>query len=82
MSPSAREAKLYPQAPGSLFVAFYDSQGYGGVIPTRLHTGPIPKNKQCLIPLLGYFIQHTKDIIKCGYNYVSWWVCRQQKLLK
>jgi hypothetical protein len=25
-------------APGSLFVSFYDSQGYGGGILTRLHT--------------------------------------------
>jgi hypothetical protein len=38
MSPSDRVAQLYPQAPGSLFVAFYDSQGYGGAILTRLHT--------------------------------------------
>jgi hypothetical protein len=27
------------QAPGSLFVAFYDLQGYGGGILTRRHTG-------------------------------------------
>jgi hypothetical protein len=38
MSPSDRVAQLYPQAPGSLFVAFCDSQGYGGSILTRLHT--------------------------------------------
>jgi hypothetical protein len=31
-------AQLYPQALGSLFVASYDSQGYGGGIRTRLHT--------------------------------------------
>jgi hypothetical protein len=30
-----------PQAPGSLFVAFYDSRGYGGGILSRLHTGLI-----------------------------------------
>jgi hypothetical protein len=30
MSSSDRVAQLYPQAPGSLFIAFYDSQGYGG----------------------------------------------------
>jgi hypothetical protein len=30
MSPSDRVAQLYPQAPCSVFVAFYDSQGYGG----------------------------------------------------
>jgi hypothetical protein len=28
MSPSDRVARLYPQAPGSLFIAFYDSQGF------------------------------------------------------
>jgi hypothetical protein len=32
-------AQLYPQALGSFFVAFYDSQGYGGGIRTRHHTG-------------------------------------------
>jgi hypothetical protein len=34
-----RAAQLYPQAPGYLFVAFYDSQSYGENIRTRLHTG-------------------------------------------
>jgi hypothetical protein len=32
-------AQLYSQALGSLFIASYDSQGYGGGIRTR-HTGP------------------------------------------
>jgi hypothetical protein len=32
-------AQLYPQAVGSLFVASYGSQGYGGGIRTRLHAG-------------------------------------------
>jgi hypothetical protein len=36
-SPRSRVAPLYPQAMGSLFVASYDSQGYGGGIRTRLH---------------------------------------------
>jgi hypothetical protein len=31
--------QLYPRVLGSLFVASYDSQGYGGGILTRLHTG-------------------------------------------
>jgi hypothetical protein len=39
ISPRDRVAQLYPQAPGSLFVAPYDSQGYGGGIRTRLHSG-------------------------------------------
>jgi hypothetical protein len=37
MSPSDRMTQLYPQALGSLSVAFYDSQGYGGNILTSLH---------------------------------------------
>jgi hypothetical protein len=37
MFSSDRVVQLYPRAPGSLFVAFYDSLGYtGGVLP-RLH---------------------------------------------
>jgi hypothetical protein len=32
-------AQLYPQAPDSIFVAFYDSHGYVGGILTRLHMG-------------------------------------------
>jgi hypothetical protein len=39
MFPSDRVTELYPQALGSLFVALYDSQGYGGGILIRLHTG-------------------------------------------
>jgi hypothetical protein len=31
--------RLHPQALGSLFVASYDSQGYGGGIRPHLHTG-------------------------------------------
>jgi hypothetical protein len=33
--------QLYPLAPGSLFIAFYDSQGYGGGILTHLRMGYI-----------------------------------------
>jgi hypothetical protein len=39
MSHCDRMAKLYPQAMGSLFVASYNSQGYGGGIRTHLHIG-------------------------------------------
>jgi hypothetical protein len=39
ISPRNRVAQLYTQALGSLFVASYDSQGYGGGIRPRLHTG-------------------------------------------
>jgi hypothetical protein len=44
-------AQLYPLALGSLFVASYDSQGYGGGILTRLHTCPM-----CLIKHRGIFM--------------------------
>jgi hypothetical protein len=36
--PQWQSGQLYPEAWGYLFVAFYDSQGYGGGILTRLHT--------------------------------------------
>jgi hypothetical protein len=39
ISPRNRVAQLYSQALGYIFVASYDSQGYGGGILTRLHTG-------------------------------------------
>jgi hypothetical protein len=35
MSPRKRVAQLYPKALGSLYVASYDSQGYGGGILTK-----------------------------------------------
>jgi hypothetical protein len=40
--PRNRAAQLYPQALGSFFVTSYDSQGYGGGIRPRLHTGSLP----------------------------------------
>jgi hypothetical protein len=40
-------AQLYPRALGSLSVASYDSQGYGGGIVTRLHTGLIVNQLTC-----------------------------------
>jgi hypothetical protein len=39
ISPRDRVAQLYPQVQGSLFVASYDSQDYGGGIRPRLHMG-------------------------------------------
>jgi hypothetical protein len=39
ISPRNRVARLYPQALASFVVASYDSQGYGGGIRPRLHTG-------------------------------------------
>jgi hypothetical protein len=39
LSPRNRVARLYPQALGSFLVTSYDSQGYGGGIRPRLHSG-------------------------------------------
>jgi hypothetical protein len=39
ISPRNRVAQIYPPALGSLFVASYDSQGYGGGIRTGLQAG-------------------------------------------
>jgi hypothetical protein len=49
ISPRNRVARLYPQALGSIFVASYNSQGYGGGIRPRLHTGDLFDEKtDCL----------------------------------
>jgi hypothetical protein len=37
--PQLQGGPVIPQASGSLFIAFYDSQGYGGGILTSLHSG-------------------------------------------
>jgi hypothetical protein len=39
ISPRNRVARLYPPGTGFLIISSYDSQGYGGGIWTRLHTG-------------------------------------------
>jgi hypothetical protein len=39
ISPRNRVAQLYPQALGSLYIASYDSQGYGGGILTLYQPG-------------------------------------------
>jgi hypothetical protein len=38
--PPEQVGPVNPQALGFLFVASYDSQGYGGGIRSRLHMGP------------------------------------------
>jgi hypothetical protein len=50
ISPGNRVALFYPQALGSLFVTFYNSQGYGGGIRTRLHAD----KTQCRNPVTDY----------------------------
>jgi hypothetical protein len=46
ISPRDRVAQLQPRTLGSPFVASYDSQGHGGGIRTRLHTGSTDSNYQ------------------------------------
>jgi hypothetical protein len=53
MSPRNRVAQLYPQALGSLLVASYDSQGYGGGIRNRLHAGRSRNDSWSLSHSLG-----------------------------
>jgi hypothetical protein len=43
MSLSDRVAQIYAQVLGSLSSAVYNSQGYGGIILTRLQTGVFVK---------------------------------------
>jgi hypothetical protein len=47
ISPRNMVAKLYPQALGSLFVASYDSQGYGGGMRTRLDAERLLYENRC-----------------------------------
>jgi hypothetical protein len=62
MFPSDRVAPLYPQAPDSLFDAFYESQGYGGGILTSLDTGNSYVNILLLFRLFG-FVWQTKQFL-------------------
>jgi hypothetical protein len=57
ISPTNRMAQFYTQPLGSVFVLFYDSQGYGGGIRTCLHMGYlkvqlVPHRKHIKSPLL------------------------------
>jgi hypothetical protein len=82
--PRNRVAHLYPQALGSLFVASYDSQGYGEGIRPRLHTGsqllnysstlysPSRTTQKTSLPLLRVLSLPV-------YSAVTWqWVCMSQ----
>jgi hypothetical protein len=48
ISPKNKVVQLYPRALRSLFIASYDSQGYGGDILTLLHKG------QCILSQATY----------------------------
>jgi hypothetical protein len=64
ISPIYREARLYPQALGSLFIASYDSQGYGGGIRPRLHTeSNLSYNRSSLYRLRTDNTENTSHVI-------------------
>jgi hypothetical protein len=53
--PQGRVAQLYPQAPGSLFITSYNSQGYSGGILSHLRKGSFPVHQKyrflfCTLP--------------------------------
>jgi hypothetical protein len=55
ISPRNRVAQIFPRALGSLFVASYDSQSYGGSTVTRLHTGI-------------YFLKYSAAVLCCDIH--------------
>jgi hypothetical protein len=55
ITPRIRVAQLYPPGTGSLFVASYESQGYGGGIRNHLHVGNPSLSKSKLL----YYLQFT-----------------------
>jgi hypothetical protein len=64
-SPSDRVVQLYRQAPGFLFVAFYDSQDYNGGILTHLHRG--------VLLLLSFYYVHEDvriDLFNHRFYYI------------
>jgi hypothetical protein len=67
ISPRNRVAQLYPRSLGSFFFSSYDSQGSGGGILTRLHTGyhaDMPRGDMLLYTNKG---QDTKLLVlTCG----------------
>jgi hypothetical protein len=63
ISPRNRVARLYPQALGSLSVSSYDSQGYGGGIRPRLHTG-LPRTRR-LMSSLHNTVSNCSSIVAC-----------------
>jgi hypothetical protein len=79
--PRNRVAQLYTQTLGSLFVASYDSQGYGGGIRTRLHVGNASSHvgqyaslswhkasMWCLRPDLYFFFISVRQLQACWYG--------------
>jgi hypothetical protein len=69
ISPRNRVARLYPQVLGSLFVASYVSQGYGGGTQPRLHTGSELVNLTVfkITPRRGPHRKHSSSIVACSF---------------
>jgi hypothetical protein len=65
ISPRNRVAQSYPRTLRSLFVAYYDSQGCGGVILTRLQTG----SRTCFE--MGSSLQHQHRPNR--KHHLDWW---------
>jgi hypothetical protein len=76
IAPRNRVAQLYTQTLGSLFVASYDSQGYGGGIKTRFHAGSVinfrhgPHRKHLLLPELLRCV--TATLPSTGHHIVAY----------
>jgi hypothetical protein len=82
ISPRNRVAQLYPQALGSLFVASYNSQGYGGGIRPCLHTGLV-----VILPQVELYRKHClQQFLSCctmcsmSWKLVCWAVPTQQTM--
>jgi hypothetical protein len=75
--PQEQGGPVIPQALGSLFIASYDSQDYGGGIVTRLSTGVtrLSQLSSSLTPLHGRSREHSVQqhlyccmLIRCSGN--------------
>jgi hypothetical protein len=60
-----RVAQLYPQELGSLFVASYHSQGYGGGIRTRLYTGYVQRHCTHFHICESHWLHYCGNEINC-----------------
>jgi hypothetical protein len=60
-------AQLYPRA-GSLSVASYDSQGCGGGILTRLHTGRPGHKIYMSVLVVADTVMNLQFLCKAGYQ--------------
>jgi hypothetical protein len=72
ISPRKMVARLYTQVVDSIFVASYDSQGYGLGIRTRLHTGPIPRPSETALSSATLHTLFLFSIRLVGY--MRYWV--------